>query len=192
MTSHDHIRKTVRTHRKTLSAEIVSSASIKVFQKIIQLPVFQKSEHIALYSAHENEIDPTLIAERARELKKHIYFPVSHHKHTVEFYLMDEKTSLKENSVGILEPIIHDKKPIAPEKLNLILVPIVAFDHHANRIGRGAGAYDRYLQFTKTLSVDHRPFLIGLAYEFQRVEKIIASEWDVKMDWIVTEDGIYL
>ena len=106
--------------------------------------------------------------------------------------MKENKSKFIKNKFNISEPLIKNQKPVRPENLNLILAPLVAFDENCNRLGRGLGCYDLYLQFTKNTPQNKRPTLIGLAYEFQKVEKLIPKSWDVQMDFIVTEKNIYL
>ena len=83
--------------------------------------------------------------------------------------------SIREPSGGI---------EISPEELDVILVPMVAFDERLHRLGHGKGYYDRFLKDTKA-------FKIGIAYEIQKKEDIPIDEGDVSMDIIVTEEKIY-
>lgn len=187
MLNKSDIRKTIRDHRKKLSFEETQSASQIISEKIFQHPAFLNSKKIALYISHENEIDVRLILNRALELKKSIYLPVLSDENELAFYLINPSTQFIKNKFCIDEPAISNQTPISPTELDLMLIPMVAFDAQCNRLGRGAGYYDRALQFTKNLSRDVRPVLIGVAYEFQRVNQIVPEEWDVKMDFVVTE-----
>ena len=156
------LRQSLRNQRKQLSAEIVSQASTSISKKIISLPEFLNSEHIAFYFSNENEIDPAEIAHHAQQKNKKIYFPVFGNKQLF-FYRVDQNTKYIKNQFNILEPV-HSKKDFCPiEKIDLFLIPLVAFDAQCHRIGRGAGCYDRALA-----SRQKNATLIGLAYEFQR------------------------
>ena len=115
--------------------------------------------------------------------------PVISDQTELQFYVINSNTSFKKNKFGIDEPIIKNQKPISPDQLDLILMPLVAFDQNGNRLGRGAGFYDRALQFAKNKLHDQRPILIGLAYEFQKVDHLIPESWDIKMDLVVTESN---
>lgn len=75
--------------------------------------------------------------------------------------------------------------------LDLIVMPLAAFDASGNRVGMGGGYYDRTLAATACERGWRRPTLIGLAFEAQRVAAIPAREWDVPVDWIATEAGVY-
>lgn len=90
------------------------------------------------------------------------------------------------NRFGIREPI-KSSSPLFANQLDLVLLPLLAFDRTGNRLGMGAGYYDRALQ-ALVHQPSTRPRLIGLAHSFQEVESIQAQPWDVTLDAIITED----
>ena len=101
------------------------------------------------------------------------------------YEILDLEKETTKGSFGILEPInevVEDKRLIKPEEIDLVIVPGVAFDKNMNRIGFGGGFYDRYLSLLKSSCKK-----VGLAYQFQIVEKIETEEHDMKVDMIVTE-----
>ena len=97
----------------------------------------------------------------------------------MNFFIWSTKDPLNINKYGIPEPI--SSKVIYPD---ILLVPLVAYDKNFNRIGYGGGFYDRYIKKIKKIK---KVVTIGLAYSFQKVEKIPANKHDVKLDFIVTE-----
>ena len=94
------------------------------------------------------------------------------------------KEPLYVNKFGILEPK-SSKKKIIPD---LIMVPLVAFDNHLNRIGYGKGYYDRSLK--KISKIKKNAISLGIAYSFQKCKKIPTNKHDFKLDYIFTEKGI--
>jgi 5-formyltetrahydrofolate cyclo-ligase len=68
-----------------------------------------------------------------------------------------------------------------------VLTPLVAFDEQHNRIGMGGGYYDRSFAFLKNRKQLIQPKLIGLAFDCQRVEKITANPWDIRLYSVITE-----
>ena len=97
----------------------------------------------------------------------------------MDFFKWFTKDPLIINEYGIPEPISN--KLVYPD---IIIVPLVAFDKNLNRIGYGGGFYDRYI---KKIKKDKKIVLIGLAYSFQKVKKILTNNYDMKLDYIVTE-----
>ena len=97
----------------------------------------------------------------------------------MDFFIWTSKDPLSVNKYGIPEPI--SKKKVYP---NILLVPLVAFDKSNNRIGYGGGFYDRYINKIKK---NKKIITIGLAFSFQKVNNIPINEYDIKLDFIVTE-----
>jgi 5-formyltetrahydrofolate cyclo-ligase len=90
---------------------------------------------------------------------------------------------------GVLEPVAP-RASLAPRYLDLVIVPLVAFDSDGNRLGMGAGYYDRCFSFLNTST--RKPELMGVGYEFQRVEHIEPKPWDVPVSKVITECGIHV
>ena len=68
-------------------------------------------------------------------------------------------------------------------------MPLVGFDRHGNRLGMGGGYYDRTLSFM-SMKKSPAPQLVGLSYSFQELPKIVAQDWDIPLDYVVTEKEI--
>ena len=79
---------------------------------------------------------------------------------------------------------------LGPEAIDLVLVPLVAFDPQRNRIGMGGGFYDRSFAFRKNPD-QPRPVLIGVAHELQKVDLLEPEPWDVQLDMVVTDQAVY-
>jgi len=75
--------------------------------------------------------------------------------------------------------------------LDVIFMPLVAFDEFGGRLGMGGGFYDRTLRFVARRRAWSRPHLVGLAYDLQRVPKVHGDSWDVALAKIVTEHSVY-
>lgn len=177
------LRQALRQTRKDLSQDFVREASRIISDKIIATTAFQHSQHIAYYLPHENEVDLSRVATQALALQKQLYLPVFSAPHHLHFYRVDKHTTYQKNKFGILEPI--SDVLIEIDQLDLMLIPLVAFDDRGYRMGRGLGCYDRYLARA------HDCLCFGVAYECQRVSSISAEVWDIPMTAIITERGQY-
>jgi len=94
---------------------------------------------------------------------------------------------LLDGPFGIRQP--GDGREVAPDDLDLVLVPVVVADELGNRVGHGAGFYDRTFAYDR--GADRaRPLLIGLCHAFQVVPRLEARSWDVPLDLVVTEVGL--
>jgi 5-formyltetrahydrofolate cyclo-ligase len=99
--------------------------------------------------------------------------------------------AMRSNRFGILEPQVHPRHWRRAQDLDLILLPLVAFDLHGHRVGMGGGFYDRSLAFRAHRVHRVKPHLIGLAHELQKVAAVNAQHWDIPLDAIATEQHIY-
>lgn len=133
---------------------------------------------IGTYYPHGHEIHPTHEIEGYR-----MALPVIRDKTTLEFYEWKEGEKVIKRDFDIPIPDFRGKEPVTPD---IILMPLVLCDRYGNRIGQGAGHYDRYIA-----SLDKRPFLIGLCFDEQVYEEGIPAEsHDVMLDLIITPKHI--
>lgn len=189
----DHARKTLRDRRRQLDFATQEHAAKKVAHHIAQLEPFLNSKHIAYYYTNDGELDPAPTITHADKMQKCFYLPVLHlsKPKQLAFYQHTLNETLHKNRFGILEPDVTTKKEYDARSLDIILLPLVGFDEQCNRMGRGVGFYDRTLAFVNDNPNSQRPILIGLAYEFQKLPTLIPADWDVQMDFVVTEEKIY-
>lgn len=95
----------------------------------------------------------------------------------------------RRSTLGIVEPRHGPLRPVTA--LDLLIVPLAAFDSAARRTGMGGGFYDRTLAPMAAAGGFRGPRLIGLAFEIQRVARIEARAWDVPLDVVVSDAGVY-
>lgn len=183
------LRKTIRDKRASLSSSQIQQVSIKITNTVCNLEIFKTSKIIASYIAFNSEVDPEQITNCIWQANKSCYLPFVKDDKML-FLKYEREDRLIKNRVGILEPIFNENKIISPEKIDLVITPLVGFDIHCNRLGTGKGYYDRTFAFLKKSS-QHRPFLLGLAYEFQKTSIITPQKWDVPLDMIITEEKNY-
>ncbi len=91
-------------------------------------------------------------------------------------------TPLRANRHGISEP--RDTPEIALTDMDLLFIPLVAFDRAGGRLGMGAGWYDRTLAGHAT-----KPLLVGVGWSLQELPEVPVDEWDIPLDAVVTEQG---
>ncbi len=95
---------------------------------------------------------------------------------------------MRANRLGILEP--QAQAWVGARWLHLVFVPLLGFDASGMRLGMGAGYYDRAFAWRFTRKVWRGPLMVGLAYAFQQVPHITAAPHDVRLDAIVTDEGV--
>ncbi len=187
--SKNKIRQHIRAERCALSLVQQNNAANQVYEQVIHLPRYRFSQHIAFYLSAQNELNPERILLEAHNAGKKCYLPVLHSQKigTLCFLPYAPGDHLVANRFGILEPVIDDVKNHIPIwQLDLVFVPLVAFDERLNRLGMGKGYYDRTFAFLKHSST-HKPYLVGLAYHFQQVDQLSLEAHDIPLDVIVTE-----
>ena len=128
------------------------------------------------------EVDDLEILKEFKKKNYQISLPVIKKNFDMDFYKWSYREPLKINKYGIPEP--ESKFLVYPD---IILVPIVAFDNNLNRLGYGAGYYDRLIS---KLSKKKKLLKIGLALSVQKINNIPTNKYDEKLDYIVTEKYI--
>jgi 5-formyltetrahydrofolate cyclo-ligase len=170
--------------RKALSSEQQAEASVRVCARIQAMSIYQQACHIAIYHAIHGEIDLNKLRQNAHP-KATYYSPVINADHTLSFIPILHNTTLRKNRYGIKEPDGSTDDARHPNDLDLILLPVVAFDKHGTRLGMGGGYYDR------TLTNVTPTRLIGVAYDFQYQSFIQPDDWDVPLSAIITPNHTY-
>jgi 5-formyltetrahydrofolate cyclo-ligase len=187
-----NIRQLKRAQRQLLSATVQQQHSQNLCQNISRERSYKNCHNIACYIANDGEIDPWLIIEHARFLSKNIYLPVlSPFKNSLYFAPYETNSEFRPNRFNIPEPICHPSKWITARQLDLLLLPLVAFDIQGNRIGMGGGFYDRTLAYLRYRQYWKKPVLAGLAHEIQKTEQLETQSWDIPLDYIITEKQRY-
>ena len=177
-----------RTHFLALRSNSCKKAGPHVWKSfwsnLCSLPDFSSCKTILIYHSKESEA-PT--HEIIAELLAHghsVALPKSDSKtKTMEARLIRSLADLAPANFGLLEPLA-EKCPVVPvEKIDLLIVPLIAFDASGHRLGYGHGFYDRYLKSVQCPTA-------GLAFEAQRAEKLHHEAHDVPLDFVVTENGV--
>lgn len=185
------LRRQLRQARRQLTAAQQSRSAIDLAQRVLRSHWFRRSRRIAFYLANDGEIDPALLLRAALDAGKTCFLPrVADplHPHLV-FAQFARGDRLQRNRFGIAEPTPHAVTSPAHE-LDLVLMPLVGFDEHGNRLGMGGGFYDRTLAY-KRQRPSARPYLVGLAHQCQRMADLPADDWDIALDGVITNDATY-
>ncbi|OCN05215.1 hypothetical protein A4S06_02190 [Erysipelotrichaceae bacterium MTC7] len=171
-----NLREETRKKREELNELQLANYSLDVVDKLI--PLLRKYEKIAIYLPMNSEVDVTSLLG----LERSFFAPVVSGKREMDFYLIEGLDQFTIGAFGQKEPISDFK--IAPEDLEVIIVPLVGFDANLNRLGQGGGYYDVYLKKTNALK-------IGVGFEAQKVADIPTEAFDVPLDYIVSEAKVY-
>lgn len=177
-------RNTVKSLRKTFSAEMAAQYSSIICQKAVNFPEYINSSIIYVYKSIRNETDADFIINHALKNGKTVAFPrVS--GDDLFFYKITSLNDLSAGYQGILEPEPNAENLIDTDN-GIIFVPGVAFDKNCNRCGYGKGFYDRFLFKHPNL------YKIGLAFSFQIFDDMECDSHDISLDAILTENDIFM
>ena len=149
------------------------------------------SDRIAAYVACDGEIDTADALARLRASNKRCYLPVLARGNRLTFAPLNSRTRLARNRLGVPEPRVPRSALLGARHLDVLLVPLVGFDRRANRLGMGGGFYDRTLAFLAWRGRWRKPRLIGVAHDLQRTDGLAQAPWDVTLDMVVTDAGVY-
>lgn len=194
MDPRQQLRQQMRRSRRALTAQQQKTAARNLLSNIATLPEFIRAEHIAIYLPADGEIDPRPLLERCWAMGKKTYLPILHpiRHNRLWFAPYDASTPMTRNCYGIEEPRL-DKAPRRPAwALDLVLLPLVAFDAQGGRMGMGGGYYDRTFAFTQGPAALRGPTLLGLAHELQQVEQLPVASWDIPLAGVLTDHHRYL
>lgn len=151
--------------------------------KIIQKSNFNKKIKIGIYYPNFYELNILKILDVDYFKKFKICLPIINEKNLMNFYEWKDKEILILNKYGIPEPF--KSKITIP---SVLLIPLLAFDKNKNRLGYGKGFYDRYLY--KTQKKNKKILSIGVAFSFQKHNKLPFNKRDYQLDCIITEKGL--
>ena len=187
------LRRSMRQSRRALSPREQHRHSLCVSRHLSRMNCFRSSRRIACYFSADGELDITVVAKRAQSTGKNCFYPVLHNGRRIGLWFSEYRAGdpLLRNRYGIYEPLIRRRPPVKPWALDLVLVPLVAFDAHCNRLGMGGGYYDRSFSYLNSRKLWRKPRLVGIAHECQRVASLQTEPWDIPLDAVVTECRVY-
>lgn len=173
------IREKINSARKNLPEK--SQKSKAIIETLKKLDEFKTAKTIMPYLSLDIEVDTKeFIKNELSEQKRTVLVPFIE-KDNIQISKLSDFKALTQGKFGVLEPL---KKEICNEKIDIIIVPGVAFDKHGSRIGFGKGYYDRFLEKYKN------SLKIGLAFEDQLVNFIPKEQHDKPVDIIITEKRV--
>jgi 5-formyltetrahydrofolate cyclo-ligase len=174
-----------RRNRLTTAQRVIRSADI--LQKLFELEAVRSAAWIHFYLSYGSEVETTGMIAHALSRGKRVTVPKMEaaSKRLVLSELKDPVRELSPGPKGIPEPKPEAFRPVGVDTMDLFVVPGVAFDERGNRLGQGAGYYDRLLAG----NLGKIP-IVGLAFELQLAKDIPVGDHDVRVDWVVTEKRV--
>jgi len=183
----DQRRAALRARRK-LDPAIARAASRTACQRLARLPLFKRARRIGLYWPLRREIDPRPLLDALRPGQQ-AFLPRVIDDRLRFVSIESSRFRHRPSALGVTEPRAGPLRSVTA--LDLLVVPLAAFDSAARRIGMGGGFYDRTLAPVAAGGGYRGPRLIGLAFEIQRMAQIDTRAWDVPLDGVISEAGVY-
>jgi 5-formyltetrahydrofolate cyclo-ligase len=174
------IRSKILARLKIQKEEDRDRKSQLIKHKLFRTSVFKKAKTVMFYISFDGEVDTQGMIKEAHRLGKRVAVPVcKKHKISIMPCILKNKAGLRKGPYGVCEPAV--KKYMKLEELDLVIVPGVAFDKKGNRLGRGGGCYDHFLQ-----KIPCDTPSIGLAYSFQILPFLPTTKTDVKIGRVIS------
>ena len=177
------LRANLRSRREGLAAPIRLAAADALAAQLRKIPELQRPGFVAGYWAVRGEVPLHALLAPAPPFT--YCLPVLTPERALKFSPWRFGDDVVPNGFGIPEPAEAER--LEPATMDVVLLPLVAFDRAGNRLGSGAGYYDRSFEFLRERVRPSKPLLIGVAYGFQEVESLHVQPWDVPLDLIATE-----
>jgi 5-formyltetrahydrofolate cyclo-ligase len=184
------LKKALRLHyktiRKQLSENQLEEMSLAVANNVLTLPVWEKTYfHIFLPIEAHNEVNTEFILHLLSGKDKEIAISKSDFEtRNMTHFLLTDNTKIKKNEYNIPEPV--DGIEVPAKKIEVVFIPLLAYDKLGNRVGYGKGFYDKFLSECQPETIK-----IGLSF-FEPEEQITdVFETDVKLDYCVTPNAVF-
>jgi 5-formyltetrahydrofolate cyclo-ligase len=170
----NQMRELLTQKRRLLTKEQILEQSALIISQLEQLPCFQSAKTVLLYYPMHNEVNLLPLIKKYKK-EKTFLFPVVQRK-LMTACPYEGNAKMHRGKYNIPEPTT----PPYRGEIDLILVPGVGFDLQGNRLGRGGGYYDRFIKSQPPTTT-----LVGVAYDFQLVDKVPANRRDQKMHHVI-------
>jgi 5-formyltetrahydrofolate cyclo-ligase len=183
------LRAALNARRRQVPRQERAQAARLVARNVDRFLQVQSHWRVAVYAALPWELDAAPLIALAASRGCRIYLPrIDRRRASRAMRFVHMAGPSRDNRLGIAEP--QGSEELAARWLDVVFLPLVGFDRSGVRLGSGGGFYDRAFAFRQLRSVWHAPRLVGVAYAFQELASIGAAAHDVRMDAVVTEEGV--
>lgn len=180
------LRSKYKQLRSTLSDEALEQLSIGIANQLLKLPIWEHSYyHLFLPIAKQREVNTDYVLHILQGKDKHVVVSKSDFTSgNMSHFLLTDNTVIRPNSYGIPEPVDGIEIPV--KKLEVVFIPLLAFDKTGQRVGYGKGFYDRFLEACNSNTIK-----IGVS--FFEAEDLIEDvlDYDIALDYCVTPEQVY-
>ncbi|MGN6788555.1 MAG: 5-formyltetrahydrofolate cyclo-ligase [Rhodanobacteraceae bacterium] len=181
------LRARMSVRRNELDARQRVAAAAGVLHSLENLPEFMTDANVAGYWAVRGELPLNLAVASLARREQRYFLPLLGEARQLRFAEYREGVALQGNRFGIPEPDVAPEALQTAADMDVILLPLLAFDRKGHRLGTGGGWYDSSLAFLDNEPRPVRPLLVGIGYTFQEVEAVPIQPWDIDLDYVATE-----
>lgn len=174
------LRTKIRAARRAMTAGVNLRRSREVVAKLLATAAYARAHTIFLYASMAGEVQLYELMERALADGKRVALPLITGEHAMEAIELTSTADLVEGKYGIKTLPADNATVIAPEELDLIIVPGLAFDRAGRRLGMGGGFYDTFMARSRAVR-------LALAFDYQLVGSVPVEERDEMVDSLITE-----
>jgi 5-formyltetrahydrofolate cyclo-ligase len=179
------LRATLREQRSAIAASERIAAATALIEHLQAIPEFLTDTNVAGYWAVAGELPLAAVIGGLRARGQVYHLPVIDDHKRLTFAPWWPGMAIAANRFGIPEPA--GATQLAPDAMDVVLVPLLGFDRNGHRLGFGGGYYDRSFAYLRDLARPAKPLLVGIGYARQEVERIEPRDWDVRLDYVATE-----
>lgn len=179
------LRRRMLACRRALSVKERASRSAAITEKLLSLEAVQKARTVFAYAAMEDEVQTEPLIASLLDRGKRVAIPLVIGKRAMEAALVPSMDAMETGAYGILTVRAERREILAPQEIDCVIVPGVAFGLDGSRLGMGGGYYDAFLPKAE------RAVRVAAAFQCQISEDIPSLPYDCGVDWIVTEQGVF-
>lgn len=179
------LREEILQQIKKINHDERQAIETAIYHQLFKQSFWKEAKVIGVTYSTDFEWDTKTIIQQAWQENKVVVLPKSNHQlKTLSFYQINHLSELETGYANILEPKEILQAKVMNKYIDLLIVPGLMFDVDGYRLGFGGGFYDRYL-----IEQDHRATTVSLASEFQLVEKLPRDDYDIPVDYIITNNS---
>jgi len=189
------LRQVCRENRKLVVGSLKQIHASKALRQLLLSKLLinkpATKQKIAVFLDNDGELPTQKLIQTLWKMGKQVYLPKIQPNQTLLFIKYTPSSKLLLNKYAIKEPA--SGQTLTADKLDIIFIPLTCFDSQGNRIGMGGGFYDKSLSFKnqRLFSNKQQPELIGWAHHCQQVKKITTQSWDIRLNWVFTEQKTF-
>lgn len=178
-------RQEIKRRLRLLTPEQKAQKSLVICQRVMELPEFQKAKTVMLFASMPDEVDTRPLFERAFAEGKRVSAPkcITDDRHIIPV-IVRSLSELAPGAYGIMEPVGSQILPVS--EIDFVLVPGYGFDRAGNRLGKGAGYYDRFMS-----QPGFRATRCAVTFAVQLLDHVPHNEHDLPVQILVTEEGTF-